>query len=416
MTKTHTRITRRDSCRLCGASDLEVALSLAPTPIGDAYVPRQRLGEVQECFPLDVYLCRRCGHSQLLDVIDPTVLYADYIYVTSSSLGLVEHFESYANHVLARVNPPMGALVVDIGSNDGTLLRFFQQRGMHVLGVDPAREIAIRVGQSGIETLPDFFTADLGRKIRRERGPAAVVTANNVLANCDDLDDMIDGIHALLAPDGVFVFEVFYLVDLMQNVVFDFIYHEHLDYHTVKPLAAFFQRHGMELVDIERVSTKGGSLRGIVQVAGGPRSVSASIGTLLALEKDLAIHSVETFRAFSVQINGVRDRLLRLLRDLKEQGKMIAGYGASCSVTTLMYHFQLFDLLDFVVDDNPAKQGLSTPGCHIPVFSPQLLYERRPDYVVILAWRYFEPIIRQHREFLAQGGHFIVPLPQVEVV
>ncbi|HEX8096590.1 MAG TPA: class I SAM-dependent methyltransferase [Pyrinomonadaceae bacterium] len=409
-------VRRRTTCRLCGGSDLEVVLPLKPTAIADAYVPASRLDEAQEVYPLDVFWCHDCGHLQLLDVIDPEVLFRDYIYVTSSSPGLVEHFRKYADSVLGFVGPPEGALAIDIGSNEGRLLRFFKERGMTVLGVDPAREIARQATESGIETLPAFFTSELARKVREERGPASIITANNVFAHADDLADMADGIRDLLAPDGVFVFEVSYLVDLMQNMVFDFIYHEHLCYHSVKALKAFFGRHGMELIGAERVPTKGGSLRGVAQLAGGPRAVSSAVPELVALEEGLGLDRAETFRAFARSIDEVKGQVLKLLREYKDQGKTIAGYGASATATTLVYHFELGELLSFIVDDYPDRQNLFSPGYHIPVLSPHALYERRPDCVVVLAWRFAEAIISKHEEYLARGGHFIVPLPEVKVI
>jgi len=409
-------IVRRDTCRLCGGHNLELVMHLTPTPIGDAYVSQKDLDKVQKIYPVDLFLCHSCGHSQLLDVIDPDILYRDYIYLTSDSLGLVEHFQKYANDVLHYINPPKGALVVDIGSNDGTLLGFFQSKGMRVLGIDPAQDIAQKATESGIETLPNYFTSDLAHKIRNERGCATIVTANNVFANIDNLDSLTEAIRDLLTPDGVFVFEVFYLADLMQNMVFDFIYHEHLDYHTVKPLMAFFYRHGMELIDIKRIPTKGGSLRCTVQLVSGSRKVSPSIAELIALEKRLGVHSAATFRTFAAKIDATKNQLLSLLHDVRAQRKAIVGYGASITTTTLIYHFSLGNLLNFIVDDNPTRQNLYSPGFHIPVLSPNAIYKQKPDYVLILAWRYSEPIMKKHQAYLDQGGHFIVPLPKVEVI
>ena len=406
---------RRETCRLCGGNDLELVLPVAPTPPGDVYVSVERLGEVQETYPLDIFLCHNCGHIQLLNVVDPEILYGNYIYKTSISLGLAEHFQRYADEVLRRVNPSKGSLVVDIGSNDGTLLRFFQERGMCILGIDPARDIARKATESGIETLPTFFTAELAHQIKNEHGPATIVTANNTFANVDDLADMTEGIRDLLVSDGVFIFETGYLVDLIQKALFDNIYHEHLGYFSVKPLEAFFRRHRLELIDIERLPTKGGSLRGTVQLAGGPRRVSPSVARLMALETNLSLDRAETFRAFAAKIDNVKNQLFSLLRNFKARGKTIAGYGASVGVTTLIYYFDLGNMLSFIVDDNPRRHNLFSPGLHILVLSPQAIYDRKPDYVVILAWRYAEPIMKKHQVFLEQGGHFIIPLPKIKV-
>ena len=407
---------RRDTCRLCGGRDLQLVMSLAPAPIVDAYVPAERLGQVQERYPLDLFLCCSCGHSQLLDVVDPQVLYGEYLYETTSSLGLVDHFQKYADQVLDQTNPAPGSLVVDIGSNDGTLLRSFQRRGMKVLGVDPAHDIARRATESGIETLPLFFNTKLAPEIKADYGPAAVVTVNNLFANVDDLAGLTDGIRQLLAPDGVFSLESFYLVDLIQNMVFDFIYHEHLNCFTVSPLDSFFRRSGMELISVERVPTKGGSLRATVQVAGGPREVSPSVAKLVALEKRIGVQRPEIFQSFNARIESIKEQVAGLLRELREQGNSIAGYGASATTTTLIYELGLGDLMGFIVDDNPSRQHLFSPGYHIPVLPAEAIYEQKPDYVVLLAWRYREPIVKKHQDYLDQGGHFIVPLPEIEVI
>ncbi len=407
-------ISRRSTCRLCDADSLELVLPLTPTPIADAYVDRGRLAEAQEAYPLDLFLCRACGHVQLLDVVNPEILYRAYVYATSTSLGLVEHFRRYADDLLDKIKPAQGALVAEIGSNDGSLLRRFKERGLRVLGIDPAREIARKATESGVETLPDFFTSSLACRIRREHGPAAILTANNVFAHVDDLSDVVVGIRQLLAPEGLFVFEVSYLADILQKRLFDTIYHEHLCYHSVRPLVAFLRRHGMELIDVQRVPTKGGSLRVTVQCAGGSRGVSRTVGELIALEERLGLARPETFHFFAEQLKGVKAELLRRLREIKGRGRSIAGYGASHTVTTLLHHFNLGPFLSFLVDDNPGKQGLFSPGHHIPILPPQALYERRPEAVLILAWNYSEAILAKHQPFLAQGGRFLIPLPNVE--
>jgi hypothetical protein len=203
---------------------------------------------------------------------------------------------------------------------------------------------------------------------------------------------------------------------MIQGMVFDNIYHEHLCYHTVKPLDEFFRNHGMELVDVERIATKGGSLRGTAQLIGGPRQISDSVRQLITFEEDLGLHHAESFKAFATTIDSAKTDLGSVLRDLKAEGKTIAGYGASATVTTLIYHFDLGDVMSFIVDDNPSRQGLFSPGFHIPVVAPQELYDRKPDYVIVLAWRFSGLILEKHQAFLEQGGHFIVPLPEVEVL
>jgi hypothetical protein len=409
-------ITRRDNCRLCGGRELSLALPLTPAPIIDDYVDADRLNEVQSTYPMDVYLCQGCGHAQLLDVVDPQVLYGKYIYETTSSPGLVNHFQQYAEAVMDRLKPASGSLVVDIGSNDGSLLRFFKDRGMRVLGVDPAVEIARRATESGIETLGTYFTPELASRIRKAWSPAKIITANNLFANVDDLDQLTNGFRQLLDWDGVLVIETFYMVDLMRNMVFDFLYHEHLNCYTVKPLASFFARHGLELIDVQRIPTKGGSMRLTVQLAGGPRPVSPSVAGFIQEEERIGVHSLDSFRQFSSRIDRAKNEVGALLRNITESGKSVAGFGASATTTCMIYHFGIGEALSFLVDDNPAKQNRFSPGLHIPVYKPEELYQRKPDYVVVFAWRFAEAILENHRAYLDQGGHFIVPLPELRVV
>jgi hypothetical protein len=407
---------RRKTCRLCNGHNLEIVLSLVPSPLADAYVPASQLNEVQEKFPLDLFLCKDCGHAQLLDIINPEVLYRNYNYETTSSLGLVEHFKRYADEAVNLLDSPEGSLAVDIGSNTGTLLRFFKDKGMRILGVDPAREIAQKATEEGLPTIPDFFGTSISEKIRSEHGPANIITANNVFAHADNMSEIVKGVNGLLASDGVFMFEASYLVDKIHKKLFDLLYHEHLCYHSIKPLVSFFRQHGLELFDVKRNSSKGGSIRGFVQKIGGPRTISPSINELLTLEANLGIDQPETFKTFSEQIQSLKQQVQNLLKNLKAKGKTIVGYGASATTTTLIYHFGLHEFLTFIVDDYKAKQNLFSPGCHIPILEPRVLYERRPEYVLILAWRYAQPIIKNHMAFINQGGHFIAPLPTVEIV
>jgi SAM-dependent methyltransferase len=351
-----------------------------------------------------------------MDVVDPRILFEDYVYVSGTSPVFVDHFRRYAADVMERLGINREDLVVDIGSNDGTLLRFFQAAGCRVLGIDPAKAIARTASESGIETLADFFTPALARDIRRSRGPARVITANNVFAHVDDLRGVLDGVRALLSADGVFIFEVSYLVDVYEKTLFDTIYHEHLSYHSVRPLVKFFAANGMELIDVARVPSHGGSLRGFAQPAGAARHVQRSVQELLELESSLRLELPATFKSFAENLDKLKQDLRRLLTRLKGEGATIAGFGAPAKATTLLHHFQLGnDILDFIVDDSPLKQGLFTPGQHIPVLSPAVLDERHPDYLLVLAWNFAQPIMATHSNYTSGGGHFVVPLPELAV-
>jgi len=406
--------TRRITCRLCDSTNLQTVLVLEPTPPANNFVTAAEVVVPQQAFPLDVALCADCAHVQLLHVVDPRLLFENYVYVSGTSPVFVEHFKSYAVDVGSRVQVRADDLVVDIGSNDGTLLRCFLDLGCRVLGIDPARSIAEAATASGIETLAAFFTPALAAQVRESHGSAKVVTANNVFAHIDDLRAVLDGVRALLAPDGVFVFEVSYLVDVFEKTLFDTIYHEHLSYHDVGPLVGFFAANGMQMFDAQRVGSHGGSLRGFAQLAGGPRVVQPGLGALVRLEKDLGLDRRMTFDNFGTRINGLRDALTTVLSDFKGRGESVAGFGAPAKATTLLHHFKMgADVLDYIIDDSPLKQGLFTPGQHIPVLPAVVLESRPTDNLLVLAWNFADSIIAKNVAFTEGGGRFIVPLPEI---
>lgn len=407
---------KRDNCRLCAGKNIERVLSFTPTALCDAYIPTSRADIKQPVFPLELFLCLDCGFVFLPYVVKPEIIYRDYIYVTTSSLGLADHFRSYSDAVFLKVNPAQDTLVVDIGSNDGTLLKSFQNKKMKVLGVEPAKEIARKATESGINTLPDFFDLKLAEKIVREYGKASMVTINNLFANIDELGSVVEGVKLLLLPKGVFVIESSYLADMINNMIFDFIYHEHLSYFSIKPLTSYFSRLDMEIFDVEHVPTKGGSLRYYIQLKGAGRSVSASVTELQQYEDSLRLGTIDIFNKFAKKITQKKNQLTEKLNQIKKQGKSIVGYGGSATSTTFLYHFDLSNFIDYIVDDNPAKHNTLSPGYHIPVSSSDIIYKKRPDYILVIAWRYFDAIVKKHKLYIQGGGIFIRPLPELEIV
>jgi SAM-dependent methyltransferase len=353
----------------------------------------------------------------LLGIVDPKALFTHYLYVSGTSPVFVEHLRSYAEEVLERFEVPGGSLVVEIGSNDGTLLGELQRRGLRVLGVDPARNIVEESTERGIPAMADFFTASLARGIREDHGRAAIIVANNVLAHIDELGDVMEGIRRLLLPNGVLVFEVGYLLDVVSGTLFDTIYHEHVSYHTVRPLLGFLERHGLELFDVARNDSQGGSIRCYVQLRGGPNVRTPAVSDLCALEEQiLGLNPLKRVRAMGDQIERVRSDLTTLLSEIQARGQRIAGYGAPAKATTLMYYFGLTrDVLEFIVDDNPLKQGRFTPGLHVPIVSAERLVDGPPDYLLLLAWNFADSIIERNRNFTDAGGKFIVPLPELKI-
>lgn len=407
---------RRSNCRLCEKNKLTLVLKLKPTPYANAFVRVNELNKDQYLMPLDLFFCENCNHLQLLDVADPRILFENYVYVSGTSSVFVKHFEDYANHILKYYPQPDNDLIIDIGSNDGTLLRFFKKEGFKILGIDPAKEIARKATSEGIETLPIFFNLDTAKTIREKYGAASIITANNVFAHVDDLKGFIEGVRYLLSKNGIFVFEVSYLVDVIDKKLFDMVYHEHLSYHTVRPLMKFFEVNGMQLIEVMRTDAHGGSLRGIVQLRGGPQVVGNSVNELTELEILKKMNSAQTYIDFGKHIEEHGKELITLLKQLKSMGKKIAGFGAPAKATTLMYHFGIGpEIIDFIVDDNVLKQNLFSPGMHIPILPTKYIYEKKPDYLLILAWNFSDSIIKNHIEFRNRGGHFIVPLPKLEV-
>jgi len=409
---------RRDTCRLCNQKKLEDVIELKPTPPGNNFLSKEQLLTPESFYPLVVRFCKNCFHVQLADVVDPKILYQDdYKYVSGTAPIFVEHFRQYAKDVLAEYAIPKGALVADIGSNDGSCLRFFKEAGHKVLGVDPATEIAAKATEQGIPTIATFFSESLGQQLLKEYGPAYLITSHNACAHIDDLTGIMRGVQHWLADDGLFIFEVGYLLDVYRNTWFDTMYHEHLDYHSVKPLIPFFESLDMGLLSVKRISPQGGSIRVCVQKKGGRRRADSSVSALVRLEEEMGLDKVETFRTFNEKINAVKQELSGILRSLKMQGKSIAGYGAPTKSTTLLTYFGLGkDIIDYIVDDNPLKQGKFTPGLHIPIMVVEELYKRMPDYLVVLSWNFAEPIMAKHQEYKNRGGKFILPMPTARIV
>lgn len=413
-------------CRICRGKGFVMALSFGPTPLANAFLDADALHEPEQYFPLDVYLCKGCGLLQLLDVVSPEVLFKDYVYVSSTSPVFVAHFQRFADEVHARFALHSESFVIDIGSNDGILLRPFKEKGVRVLGIEPDRTIARCAQKSGIETVSHFFDTAVAKKLRKKYGQADVITATNVFAHIDDIHEVARGVRHLLKKDGVFIIEVPYLLDFLQKNLFDTVYHEHLSYFSVSALHYFFERVGMRIVDVERVPTHGGSLRVFARERRltqmrtqihADEKTSGAVGKFLKREKELGLHKEKTYKDYALHIEKNRAKLLALLAGLREKGKRIAGYGAPAKGNTLLNYFSIgSDLIEYIVDDSPHKQEKYTPGKRIPVVSSAALSQNPPDYLLILAWNFAEPIMKKNKAFRKQGGRFIIPVPYPRMV
>jgi SAM-dependent methyltransferase len=391
---------RVTACRLCDGP-LDLVVSFTPTPPGDHYVTAERWNEPQPCYPLDVMACTDCGAVQLADTVNPELIYPDYLYTTSVSKGLSEHFSAYAADVVKRLRPKAGDLVVDIGSNDGTLLKRFRYHGCHVLGVDPAKAVGEQaMAVDGIETKCAFFSKAVAEDLRNEFGQPTIVTANHIMANVADLHDFAEGVKHLLAPDGTFVFETGYWPAIVDGNLIDTIEHEHIHYFAVNPLKRFFQRHGLHLWGAWRNTAKGGSLRGYVCHAP-------------SLHRNVSVLELSVAEQDGRGVEPWVDRLKQneqAVKALIEQDETWVGYGAAVGSTLQLYQFGLGEKLKCLVDANPQKVGRLSPGYHLPVKRPGELKAINPDKIVILAWRYADRIMAQHPEFT---GKWIIPLPEV---
>ncbi len=403
------------TCHICQSKKLHKFLSLGPIPLANSFLQPNQLGVTEPYYPLDVCFCSNCGLVQLAQVITPEILFKDYAYLTGTSEPMKAHFAKLAESIIERFSLTEGNLVLDIGSNDGTLLENFQRYGMRVLGIEPATNVAKLALLRGVETLDDFFDEGLARRICLDRGQPRVILGTNVLAHVADLEGFLRGVNHLLANDGVFVIEVPYLVDMLSKVEFDTIYHEHLRYFAVRPLVTLFSKFGMGIVDAERVNVHGGSLRVYVQKF--IRSLPSSGTELLSLETETKVDSLETYQKFAEDVSRIKEELLSLLKALKNRGAKITGYGAPAKGNILLNYCKIgTDILDYITDTTPFKQGCYTPGMHIPIFPESHFHEFLPDYALLLAWNYADEILQKEHEYRQAGGKFIVPIPRLQIV
>ena len=405
----------RQNCRLCGSARVEKVLDLPACPPVDNFRYANEPERNLPGFPMDLYLCGDCGHAQLLDVVDPSILFGNYIYTSASSPDLHSHFSKYCFKVNDRISSTKDRLVFDIGSNDGLLLSKFRELGWQVQGVDPAAKVAAKAVEAGIPTLVSFLNEDAVMTLLANSGHADLVTANNVFSHADDLRGFANCVKKLLKPQGIFVFEVSYLLDLVQGRVFDYIYHEHLAHHSVQPLRAFFESIGMRLFDVERVRTKGGSIRGYACLEDSHWKPSTVIETLIAEERQAMLYETATYKKINKFILELGEKTKEVIGDFAGSGP-IAGYGANATSTVLTHCLDIVDHLSFVIDDNTERQGRLCPGTDCPVLPRQCLLDKNPAITFVGAWRFADLIIGKNKDYLNSGGMFLVPLPEFRIV
>jgi hypothetical protein len=409
---------RLTSCRVCKGKNLRAFLRLGFHPPSNEFLTGEEMSEPEVSFPLNAVLCGDCNFVQIDYAVKPELLFTpDYPYNSAVSDELPVHFADFARQVATDYVLDSSSLVVDIGGNDGTLLKGFAQCGTKVLNIEPTERIMKIARSRGIETVHAFWNEETAKKVFSEKGPAKAIVGTNVFAHIDDLDSFLAGVNVLLDKDGIFVIESPYLVELVENNEFDTIYHEHLSYLSIRPLKRMFARFGMEIVDVIMQNIHGGSMRVFVKKSAGKWDVKDSVRKFVEAEEDKGFDKFETYTEFAERVEKLRVNLISLLRDLKSQDKKIIGYGAAAKANTLLNYFKIgTDLIDYIVDKSQLKQGTYTPGMHIPVHGPDRIAQDKPDYVLILPWNFKDEIMRQQDQVRKWGGKFIVPIPKVEVV
>jgi SAM-dependent methyltransferase len=403
-------------CRSCGEPGLRPFLDLGTTPLADALVDVEGLDRDEARYPLRVAFCPHCTLVQILDEVDPQRLFVDnYLYYSSWSDRLLDHARRHAEGLIGERGLDHDSLVVEIGSNDGYLLRNFVDRGIPVLGLDPAPGQALAANAAGVPTRAEFFGLDLARELVAGGHHADVIIANNVLAHVPDLNGFVQGLAELLAADGVITIENPWVRDLVDRVAFDTIYHEHFSYFSTTAVRSLFRRHGLFLNDVEYFpDLHGGTLRWTV---GRTDVATAAARAFLADEVTSGVTEFAYYADFGRRVRDLRARLRALLHDLKVDGRRLAAYGAAAKGSTLLNYTGIgTEWIDFVVDRNPHKHGHFMPGVHVPIRPTEALLEEQPDHVVLLAWNFADEILTQQAEYRRRGGHFIVPVPEPAVL
>jgi len=403
-------------CRSCGGPNLSLVLSLGRTPLANSLLAAEQLALPEATYPLDLAFCPACTLLQITETVPPELLFREYLYFSSFSDTMLKSALELTARLMSEHRLGQQSLVVEVASNDGYLLQYYRQAGVPVLGIEPAVNIAKVAEQRGIPTVCEFFRVELAQQLRAAGRQADIIHANNVLAHVANLNSFVAGFAALLKDDGLAVIEAPYVKEMIDGTEFDTIYHEHLCYYSLTALDRLFRRHGMEIVNIERIPLHGGSLRVFVGLA-GKLKVMPTVPQLLREEAAWGVAQVTFYQEFGARIARLRDRLLELLGELKGQGKRIAVYGASAKGSTLLNYFGIgHEVLEYVVDRSTVKQGLYTPGTHLPIYAPEKLLADLPDYVLLLTWNFADEILAQQAAYRARGGRFIIPMPDLRIV
>ncbi|WNM60301.1 class I SAM-dependent methyltransferase [Candidatus Nitrospira neomarina] len=405
------------SCRFCGMVLEHTFLDLGTSPFSNSYVKNESLGEMEPFFPLYAFVCSRCLLVQLKDCSSPERIFSDYAYFSSYSDLWLQHACAYTDMIQERIKLDERSLVVEVASNDGYLLQYFVEKGIPVLGIEPAENVAKVATEKGISTRVSFFGERLAQLLVEEGKQADLLIGNNVLAHVPDLNDFVCGLQTLLKPQGVITMEFPHVMRLMEDNQFDTIYHEHFSYFSFGTVEQVFRKHGLILFDVEEIPTHGGSLRIYARhEADHSKPVESRVAALQDREKKAGLQTLDHYLSFSEKVHHTKRQLLSFLIEAKEKGKTIVGYGAPAKGNTLLNYCGIrTDFIDYTVDRSPHKQGLYLPGTHIPIYAPDAIRETKPDYVLILPWNLKDEIMQQMACIREWGGAFVVPIPEVRV-
>ena len=407
----------RLDCILCGERAVRLFLDLGKSALANAFVAETNLAEAEKRQPLRVGFCGVCSHVQLLDLVPPTEIFSNYLYVSSTSDTLVAHLTGLAKTVVERCMLDADDLIIDVGCNDGTLLSGFIGAGQrNLLGVDPAVNLAPHVRVKGAQVISGFFGLDTIDEVLSHHGQAAVISMTNTFPHIPDLDGLMRSVDRVLRPDGTLIIEAHYLMDLLDQGAYDTVYHEHVSYWALRPMQRLFRAYGFEAVAVERLPIHHGQLRVFVRRS-GQETPDASVQSLEEVELESGLANFETFKSFAGRVIANKSGLKDLVSDLRAQGHQVVGYGAPAKGNTLLGFLELGPRdIDYICDRSPLKQGRYTPGTHIPVVSPKRLVQDQPDYTVLFAWNFVDEIVEQQRDYLENGGKFIVPIPEVRTI